>query len=217
MRALLLRGSGVVGRGLVSRCVAVGRQETAGIGGRRWASELSNVLSGEIEAEMENMSPDAELDAAVAKLESSGASISHKEGSGRVSITLSENVGVSFDCRDVEADEEGDDEEEQAGSIEFDVSIEKDGNRLVFECLASDGVQIDAVSFYRPGDDEEDKDVYDGPTFDELDADLQAAFYNYLEGYGVNSDLCALINMYATRKETTEYVNWLNGVKKFVE
>lgn len=152
------------------------------------------------------------LDKSIADFKARGVTISHDLGSGRVEITLSEGVVASFDCRDVATEDD-----ETEGSIEFDVKVtDKAGNRLIFECLASDGVQIDGIAFFRQADSDDDKDMYDGPKFDELDPRVQAAFYALLDERGVSPDLCALINMYATHKENLEYVNWLEAVHNFV-
>mmetsp|Transcript_11672 Transcript_11672/g.37164 ORF Transcript_11672/g.37164 Transcript_11672/m.37164 type:complete len:208 (+) Transcript_11672:103-726(+) len=176
-------------------------------------SALSSILSEEVSGEKENLAVEERLEKSIATLKSRGATIRHKAGSGRVEIALSERVSASFDCRDVATEDD-----ETEGSIEFDVKVENaTGDRLIFECLASDGVQIDGVAYYPRQVDDDDKDAYDGPKFDELDPRLQAAFYSYLDERGVDPDLCALINMYATHVETSEYVNWLESVKAFVD
>jgi len=145
-------------------------------------------------------------------------------GSARVSIALGADTLVEFDCRDLvqEPDDEDRAPDGAAPSVEFEVTVgaaDKKGPRLVFECLAEDeaGVQIDAVSYYPAGADDSDDSLYDGPKFDELDPQLQAAFYTYLESKGVDEELGKNINALATAKETLEYVTWLQRVEALVK
>ena len=64
----------------------------------------------------------------------------------------------------------------------------------------------------------EDEELYSGPAFEELDADLQEAFGEYLaETAGVNENTAAFIAMYSDFKEQQEYTAWLDGVEKFIK
>lgn len=59
--------------------------------------------------------------------------------------------------------------------------------------------------------------VYAGPAFDELDDNLQQAFYDYLAGLGVDDELARKLADYSSAKEQTEYVNWLSNVQRFLK
>ncbi|KAJ8598786.1 hypothetical protein CTAYLR_010186 [Chrysophaeum taylorii] len=197
----------------VARCVrpACGAVRARGLSSSQ--SALPSILAEEIDGEKANLAVDEKLNAAIAELQARGGSIAHDKGSGRVQVTLSKGVVAQFDCRDVATEED----ESNEGSIEFDVKVTNDaGDRLIFECLAGDAVQIDGVAFYKSAAADDDKDIYDGPKFDELDPRVQAAFYSYLDERGVDPDLCGFINSYANHKEVVEYVNWLENVQAFV-
>ncbi|KAF7318716.1 hypothetical protein HMN09_00383500 [Mycena chlorophos] len=59
--------------------------------------------------------------------------------------------------------------------------------------------------------------VYSGPIFESLDAGLQDSFATFLDERGLNASLAEFIPAYAEHKEQQEYVDWLDGVSKFVE
>lgn len=179
----------------------------------RWHSGLGALLREEIEGEKANLGMGEEVAGLMASLEKRGSTITHVAGSGRVEIKLQAGVVASFDCREIEPREDDDNED---GAMEFEVKVTSDGDQLIFNCLAGDGVEIDAVSFYRATDDDTDKNVYDGPKFDELDPRVQAAFYTYLDERGVDPELCQFIHHFAPYKENTEYVAWLGNVEAFV-
>lgn len=170
----------------------------------RRQSGLSALLREEIEGENANVGMGEEVAGLLSSLEKRGSTITHSARSGRVEINLQKGVVASFDCRE-ESEDEG---------IEFEVKVTNNDEHLVFTCLAGENVEIDAVSFYKG--DEDDKDIYDGPKFDELDPRVQAAFYSYLDERGIDPELCRFIHQFAPYKENAEYVAWLNNVEAFV-
>ena len=180
---------------------------------------LAVVLKEEWDGEQANLAVGGRLEQLVGQLQARGGAISDEAGDGRVTITLP-GVVATFDCRDVPEEDDApaapsSGDADAPPPVEFDASVAGAGGaKLVFECVAADSVQIDAVAFYGA---ESGDDAYDGPKFDELDAKLQASFYAYLEGKGVDPDLCETICAYASHKEALEYANWLERCGKFLE
>ena len=182
---------------------------------------LLTILTEEIENEGDVTQMPEDIVEQLKTLALRGATLEHAAGNGCVKITLKSGAVASFDCRDVQSDmgEEEDMEESPMPGTEFEVAVTNlDGHRMIFECVAAEGVQIDGVSYFRKGADDKDEDVYDGPKFDELDPRLQQAFYSYLEDeQGVDPELVALINQFAGYKESVEYAGWLGNIKSFVD
>lgn len=189
---------------------------------RRFASSaatLAEILRDERDGEQENVEKPPELDDLLARLGARGATVAAAPGKGRVAIDLGNSTVVNFDCRDV--GDLSDVEPAQTGGgyepIEVEVVVgPAAGDRLVFECVAGEAVHVDAVSYFRAGDDDDDGSVYDGPKFDELDDRVQTAFYAYLEDAGVDAELCATVTAYAAHKEAVEYAGWLENVAALV-
>ena len=196
------------------------RAATQCLGARRNSTgrALAVVLKEEWDGEQANLAVGGRLEQLVGQLQARGGAISDEAGDGRVTITLP-GVVATFDCRDVPEEDDAPaaapSSDDAPPPVEFDASVAGAGGaKLVFECVAADSVQIDAVAFYGA---ESGDDAYDGPKFDELDAKLQASFYAYLEGKGVDPDLCETICAYASHKEALEYANWLERCGKFLE
>lgn len=111
-------------------------------------------------------------------------------------------------------DANGDEDDPPVLAVPFSTTVKKGAEVLKFGCTATDAVDINSVEFYNDKDEEDT--LYDGPTFDELDEELQDAFHEYLAGLGVGSDLAEFISMYAEYIEQQEYVSWLGKVESFV-
>eukprot|EP00611_Tribonema_gayanum_P027141 TRINITY_DN6620_c0_g1_i7.p1 TRINITY_DN6620_c0_g1~~TRINITY_DN6620_c0_g1_i7.p1 ORF type:complete len:205 (+),score=67.26 TRINITY_DN6620_c0_g1_i7:91-615(+) len=115
-----------------------------------------------------------------------------------------------------------DEEEEEEGGTAFqvEVTVEKDGKSLVFDCHAADDFYIQEVQFNPKGtpgsDDAHYNDIYRGPAFEELDETLQIAFHKYLDERGVGKDVAAFVCAHADAKEQEEYIRWLQTVRNFV-
>lgn len=110
---------------------------------------------------------------------------------------------------------EGDEEGDEGVAIPITVDITKKDDILRFRCTATATLAIDAVEFLPNGTEKET--AYAGPTFDELDSELQDAFHEYLNDAGVDDTLAGFIGMYADYKEQQEYVKWLSGVEALVK
>ncbi|KAI1003146.1 hypothetical protein K3495_g5057 [Podosphaera aphanis] len=61
------------------------------------------------------------------------------------------------------------------------------------------------------------QELYLGPTFQNLDENLQVLFDKYLDERGINNALATFIPEYQTMKEQKEYLRWLETIQKFVE
>lgn len=77
---------------------------------------------------------------------------------------------------------------------------------------AAAGYDVTAFSYHEfPGDDGESK--YEGPSFGDLDPELQASLKEYLTARGVNSELASSLRQHLLRKERVQYVNWLRTLE----
>lgn len=131
-----------------------------------------------------------------------------------------ETIEVVFDCQDAadpmeSPDEEEEDESDEEG-IHFRIIITKpDSDKMILDCTAYDQVVIDAVRYVPPGKTETDTTLYNGPTFDHLDAELQDAFYSYLGDRKIDEEFAVFIVNYARDKEQNEYAFWLRQLAHF--
>lgn len=131
-----------------------------------------------------------------------------------------ETIEVVFDCQDAadpmeSPDEEEEDESDEEG-IHFKIIITKpDSDKMILDCTAYDQVVIDAVRYVPPGKTETDTTLYNGPTFDHLDAELQDAFYSYLVDRKIDEEFAVFIVNYARDKEQNEYAFWLRQLSHF--
>ena len=208
---------------------------------------LAEVLAGQIHEESSNDEIDQDLvdaTAAVAKtwiikdnVGKGVVTLSRAFKGENIEITfdcqdLAEEGDQGFDMDDMEQEEEGGDEKEGEGEddeegdmdgmggetgINFDVVVTKGDEKIVFNCVAYQQLQIDNVQFVPAGKELGDKELYGGPIFQDLDETLQEAMGNYLADRNIDDALCYFIAAYSTSKEQKEYVNWLNSVMKFVE
>ena len=139
-----------------------------------------------------------------------------------------ETIVVTFDCQDeeeMEMTEEqmehslqdaGEEKGEEIGTgINFTVSIDKSGNKMIASCTAGVDVQVNEVRYVPTGKDPDDEDLYAGPVFHELDEELQDSFYTYLADRKVDQDLAFFVVAHSQNKEQKEYVNWLNKLVDF--
>lgn len=51
----------------------------------------------------------------------------------------------------------------------------------------------------------------------DLDENLQKAFHKYLEIRGIKPSTTNFLHEYMINKDSREYLNWLNKLKKFIE
>lgn len=202
----------------VVACVAPGGRPL----GLRWlsgeakwgATGLKEALAEELAAE------ETPEESAEAKLKAALADVKHSlrtsEGSPVAEIEFpAQNATVSLDCRDTtdaEAYEDG-----RVGH-QFELTIKKaSGATLVFDLVAlPEELDIAGVNYYATADDDDDS-AYGGPKFDDLDANLQEAFYAYLEDLGFTDHFATAVHDFAAAKEVQEYHHWLNNVQKFLD
>lgn len=127
-------------------------------------------------------------------------------------------------------DNVGDDDDNKGFSfpLNFEVVIEKDGKgALEFSLISQDGeIGFNSIMYYpvaRLANKEtveanfESQVIYGGPTFGDLDEDLQMHFQRYLDERGIDSSLAEFLPNYIEYKEEREYANWLDKIRKFVE
>ncbi|PLW12592.1 hypothetical protein PCANC_25323 [Puccinia coronata f. sp. avenae] len=164
-----------------------------------------------------------------------------KPGSDEVILTRTfgnEKIRIAFSCSDAETDEmdeelEGgpeDEDKEALGNCRIRTAIsimkpQKGG--MVIDC-STDGTtfDIDNVSFYEDEklalDESHENDwkrrgLYFGPTFIDLDEELQHSFTEYLNERAIGSELASIVLSLADYKEQKEYVNWLNKMSAFIK
>lgn len=94
-------------------------------------------------------------------------------------------------------------------NVFFDVAVAKGPETLEFRCV-TDGFSVDILSVGLEGDGQADAlgEAYAGPTFSQLDEEVQAAFDAYLEERGVDAALAEFIVELSVDKEQREYTNW---------
>ena len=96
-------------------------------------------------------------------------------------------------------------------SMPFIADLKKGNAVMRFQCMAADTVVIHGVEYLPKGVD--DEKLYGGPTFDELDSELQDSFHEYLAESGVDDTVASFIALYADYKEQQEYTKWLTDME----
>jgi hypothetical protein len=191
---------------------------------------LAAALAAEIQEESANDEVDKEyLDskAAIAKT----FKMSSEVGSAITTLTGSfegEKIQVVFNCLDEEegfgseqfAEDEVDvDEGEAEGGfgINFEVTITKNDNQVVFKCVASGAgdIQVAHLQYVPKGKSTSDLNLYDGPKFDQLNETVVNGAIDYLAERGIDSELGYFILAHSAYKEQKEYENWLNRYVRF--
>lgn len=122
------------------------------------------------------------------------------------------------------ADEDEVEEPEPSFPAHLSISVERAGKGVLeIDATAQDGIlAINNVNYVKdkkllePGNVEL-ANTYTGPPFGNLDEDLQVLFEKYLEERGINTNFALFVPEYIDFKEQKEYLNWLSGVKNFVE
>jgi len=129
-----------------------------------------------------------------------------------------------------EAEEDGDEEFEDSIVVNCTVLVTKQAGKdvgtLEFGVVIDGGeFSIETVNYGRDSNlmhqdtaeaDWKRKGQYGGPTFDELDDDLQDLFGVYLKERGFDSNLASFIVEYLELKEQKAYEQWLSNVKSFL-
>ncbi|KAF9066779.1 mitochondrial glycoprotein [Rhodocollybia butyracea] len=130
-----------------------------------------------------------------------------------------------------ESEEDGSQEEEVLNTypIRASLTINKAGTpgALAIDMMCQEGqFVVDNIAYYKDGSlatdstaeaDWKRRGIYMGPQFDTLDIGLQEEFDKFLQERGIDEHLAFFIPEFAEFKEQTEYVQWLEGVKDFVD
>jgi len=58
---------------------------------------------------------------------------------------------------------------------------------------------------------------YPGPDFSTLDERIQSSMTEYLEGFGVNEQLCSFVECMSLDKDQRLYMRWLSTVRDFIQ
>jgi len=174
-------------------------------------------------ADLNNLDPDAEADY-------EDRAIGDEEDLDNINQGQGKNFKVAPEDEVSAADQEGAEGEEQEPSFpaRVNVLVEKPGKgALNIEAVVQDGqVVVENVYYYADAAHalaktadalHERQDMYAGPPFANLDADLQVLLERYLEERGINAALAIFVPDYIDMKEQREYLRWLENVKDFVE
>ncbi|XP_030931320.1 uncharacterized protein At2g39795, mitochondrial-like [Quercus lobata] len=116
-------------------------------------------------------------------------------------------------------DPDGDNSEKASlSSLPLVVSVsKKDGPSLEFSCISyPDEIEIDSLAAKRPEISDEEI-AYKGPSFIDLDEDLQKAFKRYLNIRGIKPSTINFLHEYMINKNSKEELIWMKKLKKFVE
>jgi complement component 1 Q subcomponent-binding protein len=199
---------------------------------RSFSSSLSSLLGRELAEEKGNCFVGEELEQLREKV-LNNFKIHDTPGNMDIKLTgkfRQELIDIKFNCQDVheEVREEFEDEEpqEEQGDdydddvlpcIRFTARIVKNNQAIIFDCVASSVLTVNGVMHLEENVDELSNDVYHGPSFADLEEDVQDAFADYLSKRHINDDLANFITQYADLKEQKEYVAFLETVQKFTE
>ncbi|KAL8233580.1 hypothetical protein R6Q59_019680 [Mikania micrantha] len=115
-------------------------------------------------------------------------------------------------------DEDEDEDGSEKASLPMVVKVSKpDGFGLEFGINAYvDKIVINSLWAKDP-DMPADQVSYQGPSFDELDENMQKEFHKYLEMRGIKANATKFLVEYMVNKEHRVYTYWLKNIKKFVE
>ncbi|KAG6395327.1 hypothetical protein SASPL_145970 [Salvia splendens] len=147
--------------------------------------------------------------------------IENRVGSETVSLTREyqgETISVDVYMPNLVTGDEDDDDASNQSSIPLVVKTSKrSGPYLEFGCTAyPDEIVIDSLSVKDP-ENSEDQIAYEGPDFGDLDENLQKALHRYLEIRGIKASTTNFLHGYMINKDTTEYVEWLKKIQKFLQ
>ncbi|XP_068668957.1 uncharacterized protein At2g39795, mitochondrial-like [Aristolochia californica] len=119
---------------------------------------------------------------------------------------------------DEDDNDDQNDENPNQSSIPLIVSISKgQGPIMEFNVTAfPDEISIDNLSL-KEQETSEDQLAYEGPDFVDLDENLQKALHKYLEIRGIKPSTTNFLHEYMINKDSREYLNWLQTLKKFVQ
>ncbi|KAL8199820.1 hypothetical protein R6Q57_013388 [Mikania cordata] len=119
---------------------------------------------------------------------------------------------------DGDGDGDGDGDDDDDASLPMVVKVSKpDGFGLEFGINAYvDKIVINSLWAKDP-DMPADQVSYQGPSFDELDENIQKEFHKYSEMRGIKANATKFLLEYMVNKKHREYTYRLKNIKKFVE
>lgn len=215
-------------RGFHSVQSVVTRVNSRSIPMYRFNSGLTEILGNEIEEEKAN---NLEIDQDLIDIQNKIVKVFkiHEEnGLGVVKLTRKhgdELIEIEFDVQNVDEDtpmnevENEDDNEDEEGSgigINFTITIKRGKNTMVVDSLATDSFTIQNIRYIdEKHASTEPNELYEGPSFNDLDENLQGAFYEYLTERNIDDDLSFFVLAYSRDKEQREYTHWLEKVQAF--
>lgn len=143
---------------------------------------------------------------------------------GKVDVAPEDSLAPS-DRGDVEVEQE-----QGAGfPLTLNITIDKGAigaTNITARCGQDGQLEIEYVHYYPRAElvdsktyeaHREANDVYGGPLFEHLDADLQQMYETYVTERGINERLSWFLQRYVDYKEQREYVQWLDNMKKFID
>lgn len=78
-------------------------------------------------------------------------------------------------------------------------------------------VHNDAKKMMDAGRFERSMNEYSGPDFSTLDERIQTSLTEYLEGFGINEQLAAFVEVMSLDKDQRLYMQWLTNLKSFIK
>ncbi|XP_071713615.1 uncharacterized protein At2g39795, mitochondrial-like [Rutidosis leptorrhynchoides] len=150
----------------------------------------------------------------------STVSLRRKHQGEIISVVVEQyNIVRSQKNNDEDDNSDDDTEKDNQSKIPMDVKVFKSGGScLKFDITAyADKIVINSLSIEENNDLASDQFPYEEPKFDDLDENLQKAFYKYLEMRGVKPSATNFLHQYVLKKEQGGHTNWLKNLKKFVE
>lgn len=134
------------------------------------------------------------------------------------------DVAPQDSLRPGEGEESFEDEsfDESSYPLGLNITISKPGAGATYiRARVEDGTfEIENVNYFASADLIEPKTpdqvreaqaIYEGPSFMNLDPELQQMLYSYLEERDINASLAQFLPEYVTFKEQREYVQWLES------
>ncbi|POM77395.1 Mitochondrial glyco protein [Phytophthora palmivora] len=205
----------------------------------REKSSFASILNREIKEEKANCFEEQELEDLRAQVEKV---FKVQETPGCMDILLQGTVGddsikIKFNAQDTieledeedyddvdedeqEQDEDYDEDDEDEGELpvhRFTADVTRDNKGLQFDCVASSNLTVERVRYLSDFEkDAEDETLYFGPSFIDLELDVQDKFYNYLAERKIDDELAQFITQFADLKEQREYLAFLEDTETFI-
>lgn len=202
----------------------------------RGAQKLAKALDKEIKYENDNYT---QLEDIENFLNESGFTFTEADHSQEMYLTKTvadKKIMVAFEARQPTPDDEEagedqpEDEEEQGLSenyVDFTIAVTDGSGKsgLIVEATSMDTeinyssvmVSSDVSAHMKLHRFERQMKTYPGPDFSTLDERIQSSMTEYLEGFGVNEQLCSFVECMSLDKDQRLYMRWLTQVKDFIQ